>query len=103
MEGDGKVDPFVSLKIVEFGGKPIFYTYKFADVPRIKKAWDEFVPVRRLQRELMQSHEESAKDVFLVKYEDGSRIVANYRKTPFEFEGTEIPPIGYKLFEPNKK
>ena len=51
----------------------------------------------------MQSHEEIAKDVFLVKYEDGSRIVANYRKTPFEFEGTEIPPIGYKLFEPNKK
>ncbi len=102
MEGDGKVDPFVSLKIVEFGGKPIFYTYKFADVPRIKKAWDEFVPVRRLQRELMQSHEEIAKDVFLVKYEDGSRVVANYNKTPFKFEGVEIPAIGYKLFEPNK-
>ena len=35
MEGDGVEDPYVALKIVEFGGRPIFYTYKFADVPRI--------------------------------------------------------------------
>ena len=60
MEGDGVEDPYVALKIIEFGGRPIFYTYKFADVPRIKKAWDEFVPVRHLQRELMTSHREIA-------------------------------------------
>lgn len=102
MEGDGIVDPFVSLKIVEFGGRPIFYTYKFADIPRIKKAWDEFVPVRRLQRELMESHKEIAENVFLVKYGDGSRVVANYRNEPYIFESSKVAPMGYVLLEAKK-
>ena len=100
MEGDGVEDPYVALKIVEFGGRPIFYTYKFADVPRIRKAWDEFVPVRHLQRELMESHREIAPDVFETRYADGSRTVCNYRNVPFDYTGSVIPPMGYVLYSP---
>ena len=100
MEGDGIEDPFAALKIVEFGGRPIFYTYKFADVPRIKKAWDEFVPVRHLQRELMESHREVAPDVFETRYADGSRTVCNYRSASFDLDGEPVPPMGYVLFAP---
>ena len=98
MEGDGVEDPYVALKIVEFGGRPIFYTYKFADVPHIKKAWDEFVPVRHLQRELMESHSEIAPDVFETRYSDGSRTVCNYGKEPFDCNGRAIPSMGYALY-----
>ena len=101
MEGDGVEDPYVALKIVEFGGRPIFYTYKFADVPRIRKAWDEFVPVRHLQRELMTSHSEVAKDVFETRYADGSRTVCNYRSEPFVSDGCSVAPMGYVLFGPD--
>ena len=101
MEGDGVEDPYVALKIVEFGGRPIFYTYKFADVPRIKKAWDEFVPVRHLQRELMESHREIAQGVFETRYADGSRTVCNYRSEPFASGGWTVEPMGYVLFDSN--
>lgn len=102
MEGDGIEDPYTALKIVEFGGRPIFYTYKFADVPRIKKAWNEFTPVRHLQRELMESHREIAHDVFETRYEDGSRTVCNYRSEPFGLaDGETVPSMGYILFGPD--
>ena len=78
MEGDGVEDPYAALKIVEFGGRPIFYTYKFADVPRIRKAWDEFVPFRHLQREAMTGHLEIAPNVFETVYENGERTVCDY-------------------------
>ena len=78
MEGDGVEDPYAALKIIEFGGRPIFYTYKFADVPRIKRAHDEFVPVRHLQRELMAGHREVSPNVFETTYESGARTVCDY-------------------------
>ncbi len=98
MEGDGIVDPYISLKIVEFGGRPVFYTYKFADVPRIKRAWDEFVPVRHLQKELIDDHREIAPGVFMTAYADGSKTVCNYRSEPFKWRGEKI-----RLFSPESK
>ena len=101
MEGDGVEDPRVALKIVEFGGRPIFYTYKFADVPRIKRAWDEFVPVRHLQKELMTRHDALAPDVFLTTFGDGSKIVSNYGVMPYDWEGEAVAPLGYLLRNPD--
>ena len=101
MEGDGVEDPRVALKIVEFGGRPIFYTYKFADVLRIKRAWDEFVPVRHLQKELMTRHDALAPDVFLTTFGDGSKIVSNYGVTPYDWEGEAVAPLGYLLRNPD--
>ena len=101
MEGDGVEDPRDALKIIEFGGRPIFYTYKFADVPRIKKAWDEFVPVRHLQRELMESHGELAPGVFETRYADGSRTVVNYNAADVQAGGLRVPALGYLLLPPD--
>ena len=101
MEGDGVEDPYVALKIVEFGGRPIFYTYKFADVPRIKKAWDEFVPVRHLQREQMTEHRTLAPGVFLTAYGDGSKTVCNYTSQTFTYAGSPVRSMSYVLVNPN--
>lgn len=101
MEGDGIVDPKISLKIVEFGGRPIFYTYKFADVPRIKRAWDEFVPVRHLQTEMMCDHRQVGENLFLTAYADGSKTICNYNETVVEWEGKTIAPISYILINPD--
>ena len=70
-------------------------------MPRIKRAWDEFVPVRHLQRELMTSHREVAKDVFETRYADGSRTICNYRAEAFPLGGETVPSMGYVLFGPN--
>ena len=101
MEGDGVEDPYVALKIVEFGGRPIFYTYKFADVPRIKKAWDEFVPVRHLQREQMTEHRTLAPGVFLTAYGDGSKTVCNYTDKPYVHAGKSVRSMSYILVNPD--
>lgn len=101
MEGDGVVDPKISLKIVEFGGRPIFYTYKFADVPRIKRAWDEFVPVRHLQKELMTDHRCVGENLFLTAYADGSRTICNYNEKSVQWEGKTINPVSYILINPD--
>lgn len=101
MEGDGIVDPKVSLKIVEFGARPIFYTYKFADVPRIKRAWDEYVPVRHLQKELMTDHECLMENVYMTTFEDGSRIICNYNDAVIEWSGNKVQPISYILINPD--
>ena len=97
MEGDGVEDPYAALKIVEFGGRPIFYTYKFADVPRIRKAHDEFVPVRHLQRELMTGHREILPKVFETRYENGERTLCNYNEKQVSVDGRTIPPFGYVI------
>ena len=101
MEGDGVEDPRVALKIVEFGGRPIFYTYKFADVPRIKKAWDEFVPVRHLQKEQMTRHDTLAPGVFRTTFGDGSKIVSNYNAAPYDWKGQAVGPVSYLLENPD--
>ncbi len=101
MIGDGILDPRTSLKIVEFGGRPIFYTYKFADVPRIKRAWDEFKPVRHLQKEMMTEHNTIAENVFITKFGDGSQIISNYNKEPFDYKGNVVKPISYILINPD--
>ena len=100
MEGDGITDPYNSLKIVEFGGRPIFYTSHMRDVPYIKKAFDEFKPVRHLQFEQMRSHEKFAEGVFVTEYENGAKVVCNYNKNPFIYKGKTVAPMGYILIEP---
>ena len=101
MEGDGVEDPRVALKIVEFGGRPIFYTYKFADVPRIRKAWDEFVPVRHLQKEQMTRHDTLAPGVFRTTFGDGSKIVSNYNAAPYDWKGQAVGSVSYLLKNPD--
>ena len=97
LEGDGIVDPRISLKIVEFGGRPIFYSYKVKDVPAIARAAAEFKPVRHLQKVLMLSHREIAPKVFETRYANGERTICNYNETPVAVEGNTVEGMGYVL------
>ena len=99
---DRKEDPYKALKHVEFGSRPILYTHTFDDVPSIVRAYNEYKPVRHLQKEEMLSHRELASDVFETDYEDGSRTVVNYRETRFEGDGLSVPALGYVLIGADK-
>ena len=97
LEGDGVVDPRISLKIVEWGGRPIFYSYKVRDVPMIARAAAEFKSVRHLQKELMTSHREVAPQVFETVYANGEATICNYNEREVECAGRKVPALGYVL------
>lgn len=106
------------LKLVEFGGRPLFYFYsKFlegnkqwmgaedltcvdqpalaASVAKIKAGYDEYDALCHLQTEFMDRHELLAPDVFRTAFSDGTAIVCNYRDSAFEFRGKRVKPHDY--------
>jgi len=110
------------LKNLEFGGRPLVYFYaKFLSsgsnwmgdidcgcstdeelrscVSKVKKEFDEYKRVRRLQFEFIESHEKLADGVFLSRYSDGSVIGVNYNDVPYDWNGVEIPPCDFLLQE----
>ncbi|MFA6565056.1 MAG: DUF5696 domain-containing protein [Verrucomicrobiia bacterium] len=93
------------LKVYEFGGRPTFYFINYADaqLPLIKKAYDEYQPVKYLQYEFMDDHCELAKDVYITVYSDGSEIVSNYSESDFSYKGETMKPKDFKLFKPSAK
>ena len=111
-------DRYSRLKLLEYGGRPNFYFYsKFVDdgtdwmgksdlgcatdeelrasVAKIKAGWDIWAPLSHLQFEYMRRHARLAADVFLTEWEDGTRLVTNYRTSPYTFEGRAIPAEDY--------
>lgn len=100
LEGDGIVDPRTSLKIAEFGGRPIFYTYKLKDIPAIKRAYDEFQPLKHLQTVLIDDHREVARELFVTRYENGEEVVSNYAERPRTYRGRTVPAFGYVILRP---
>ncbi len=102
-QSNKKVSKKLPLLLVEFGARPIIYTSSLAAVPAIAKAYNEYKPLAHLSTKFMQSHEILSETARLIKYSDGSRVVVNYDEKPFVFEGVEIAPISYKLFNPTTK
>ena len=98
---DRTEDPEKALKMVEFGSRPIFYTHSFDDIPSIVKGFNEYRPVRHLQKEEMVSHRELAPEVFETVYGDGSRTVVNYGSAAYDLGGVSIPALGYVLVGPD--
>ena len=70
-------------------------------MPRIRKAHEEFVPVRHLQKEEMVRHDTLAPNVFLTVFGDGSKIVSNYNGTPWDWNGRAVGPVSYLLENPD--
>lgn len=94
-------EPERRLKLVEFGGRPTFY-WSLASTENfepVKKAYDEYQPLKYLQYEFMDFHGEIAKDVFKTVYSDGSEVVTNYSAAPFEYRGKKIGSMDYALFK----
>jgi len=92
--------PTRRLKLYEFGGRPTFYFHPYTDLQPIKEAYDEYRPMKRLQYEFMEAHDEIAPDVFRTTYSDGSEVVCNYSRQPFAYRGEAVPALDYKLVRP---
>ena len=91
-----KLDPFLSLKLVEFGGRPIYYSA--GNLKAIQESYEAFKPLRHLQRELMEEHEILEKGVTRTVYADGSEIVCNYSDAVFSWKGREVKPMTWELY-----
>ncbi len=92
-----------NLRLVEFGGRPMFYSVKKKNIDEIKKAYEQFKTLRHLQIEEMLSHKELRENVFRIKYADGSVILVNRSDKPFSYKGTDVPAMQFKLFNPTSK
>lgn len=90
------------LKFMEFGGRLSYYgdLTKDSTFAKVKEAYDEYQNVKYLQLEYMDFHDEIAPEVFLTVYSDGSRIVTNYSKKPFVYNGQTVAAEDYKLLKP---
>lgn len=93
-----KLSAVNALRLVEFGGRPIFYSASLKNVPDLKAAYEAFKPMRYLQKELMQSHEYLTNGVARVAYADGSEIVCNYTDKPYAYRKKSVGPVSYELF-----
>lgn len=93
------------LKLAEFGGRLTYYwSLSDKNLPLVKKGYDEYQALKYLQLEFMDFHGEIAKDVFLTRFSDGSRIVTNYSDKEFNYKGKGIvKPKDYMLFKPGSK
>ena len=65
------------------------------------QAFNEYKPVRHLQKEEMTGHRACAAGVFETAYGEGSRTVVNYNACPVEVEGLRVPALGYVLVNPD--
>ena len=115
-------DDTARLKLVEFGGRPMFYFHsKFlegnkqwmgaedltcetdealvAGVAKVKEGSDEYARLAHLQTEFMERHEEIAPEVFRTVYSGGTQIVFNYGTAAFARNGTTVAPRSYAVIK----
>lgn len=114
-------DPISRLKLVEYGGRPMFYFYSGflaagsnwmgerditcgtdeelrQSVAKIREGYEEFQRLRPLQYEFMENHEQLAENVYETTFSDGTRIVTNYSSVPFVCRGKTVKPMSYEVF-----
>lgn len=89
------------LKLVEFGGRPTFYFTNYKNLKPIKEAYDEYQPLKYLQYEFMESHDEVGPKVFVTRYSDGSETAVNYSDKAFEYKGRSVKAMSYELYRPS--
>ena len=101
------------LKVIEFGGKPLFYYYsKFVNDGKdwigkgdfhcntpdeienstkyIKETADTYNELSYLQYEFIDNHEETEPNVFVTTYSDGSKVTVDYNKKCYTLQKSEI-------------
>ena len=116
-------EPRYALRNAEYAARPMFYfnsafvddpkknwmgnadlTYKDkADLERsvaaIKRGYDAFKEWEYLQFETMEQHDKLAEGIYCSTYSDGSRVVVNYTKEPYTFEGKEVAAENYLIIK----
>ena len=108
------------LKLIEFGGRPVFYFYsKFKDdgknwmgdgdlgcatdeelrrsIATIKEGSDIYAKLAPLQFEFMEEHDSLGGGVWRTTYSDGSRVYVNYGTEPAVADGLSVPAKGWLM------
>ena len=93
----GVLSPRDNLLLVEFGGRPIFYSFHDGNIPDIVKADAQFRRLRHLQLEAMTRHDELAPGLVRVAYGNGETIYVNHTERPQTADGLEIPAQDFRL------
>lgn len=107
-------EPRYALRNAEYAARPMYYFYSaFVDNPQknwmgtaditykdkadlqksvaeIKRGYDLFKQWEHLQFETMEQHDKIAEGVYCSTYSDGTRVVTNYGKEPYTFEGRVV-------------
>ena len=92
----GKLNaPEFELKLVEFGGRPIFYGLNKRNLPLMKHLLDMYKRYRHLQFEFIDRHERLSDGVFATVYSNGETVVCNYTTKPFAYRGETVPPQSF--------
>ena len=86
-----------NLILVEFGGRPIFYSFGDRNIPAIAAAYEQFKGLRHLQLEEMTRHDELALGLVRVRYGNGETIYVNHAMRPQTADGITVPAQDFRL------
>ncbi|MCL1786551.1 MAG: DUF5696 domain-containing protein [Defluviitaleaceae bacterium] len=68
------------------------FNYRFLEM---YNRWNYvFAPV---QGQFIVNHENIADNVFRTTWENGQQVIVNYRSVPFEYDGVDIPALGFAV------
>ena len=109
------------LKCYEYGGRPAIYVHSafvsgrksnwMGDLDilagtdeqlekgarQVKRAYDDYQPLKYLQTQFMDRHEQLAPDVYRVTYSGGDSMVFNYAEADYDYDGHVVPAHDYIL------
>ncbi len=88
-----------NLRLVEFGGRPIFYHISNKNIDYIQRAYQQFLTLRHLQIEEMLSYKEVAENVFEIKYGNGDVVIVNRSQKPFKYREQMVDAMSFKLLK----
>ena len=85
------------LYLVEFGGRPIIYSFTEENIDSIKEAYDRFQPLKHLMVEEMVSHRHLADSVACVTYGNGEKVIVNRSGKDYNENGLTVSSGEYTI------
>ena len=67
-------------------------------IVEIKREFEEYKTIRDLQLEVILEHRKLERDVALVTYETGTRLLINRSQKEYSFESILVPPMSFHRF-----
>ncbi len=93
----GVLSPEDNLTLVEYGGRPIFYSLSERNIPGIVKAWEQFKTLRPLQLEEMVEHRILSDGFVRVTYANGARLYVNHTAKACADGDVEVAAKSFRL------
>lgn len=87
-----------NLLLVEYGGRPIFYSINDGNFDGVVRAWRQFRELRHLMTEEMKSHREVAPGVVRVEWANGDVVWVNHSAAAYDAGGgVSVPARDFRL------